>query len=67
MYYIIYPSGDKSKLKDMDIEYYELYEYAVASRKHFEGYDEAEQYAKELAGKHNKEYLSSREDAGYLD
>lgn len=68
-YHIIYPSGDKERLKIVEILAslsYELDEYSVASRKSFDNYYEAADYAKELADKHKKVFEhDDRND--YLD
>ena len=46
---------------------YEINEWALASRKEFTDKDIAVAYAKELARKHNIEYVIDVDDDGYLD
>jgi hypothetical protein len=68
LYYIIYPAGDKTKLSVVYIQHelnYEIKDYARASHKEFKYEDEAKDYAKELAIKHNLAYIS--DDDEYLD
>jgi hypothetical protein len=69
LYHIIYPRGDKSQLKVVEILAaldYELSEYSVASRKSFDNYYEAVDYAKSLAKENGLTFVSDdRQD--YLD
>ena len=71
MYYmIVYPSGDRSKLSVQQVRDYERNEWALASRELFdnteEGKKEAQEYAAELAKKHNLRYdYPGKQD--YLD
>jgi hypothetical protein len=67
-FFIIYPSGDKSKLGVIELSEhmkYELSDYAVASRKEFSENEEAIEYAKQLAKENNLQYEGDND--GYLD
>lgn len=67
-YFIIYPSGDRTKLSVTSLNQYMLYEksdYAVASRLEFDNSDEAVAYAKELAKEHALQYIGDEDN--YLD
>lgn len=69
-FYIIYPSGDKSKLSVVEIPdsmSYELSDYSVASRNDFRVEDEARVYARELAKKHHKLFVGDEDGEEYLD
>lgn len=73
-YFIVYPRGDKTKLSIISLGYnslYELDDYAVASRKDFLDIEDAVEYAKDLAKKHNLELNSSEREIqkaiNYLD
>lgn len=68
-YYIVYPSGDRSKLTVVELLEackYELSDYAVASRKEFTDKDEAVEYARKLATENDLIYYST-EGNDYLD
>lgn len=68
-FFIVFPSGDRSKLSVLELSdsmYYERHDYAMASRKEFRDEDEAREYARELANQHDKEYVGGDED-DYLD
>jgi hypothetical protein len=67
-YFIIFPSGDKSKLSLVRLTppmEYEINDYSVASRKDFHDKEEAIKYAKELAESHGLHYVG--DDDGFLD
>lgn len=67
-YFIIYPSGDRSKLSIVELDdcmRYELSDYAVASRKEFYENEEAVEYAKQLAKENDLQYEGDND--GYLD
>lgn len=69
-YFIIFPYGDRTKLcvlETTEAMKYEINEWALASRKEFTDKDIAVAYAKELARKHNIEYVIDVDDDGYLD
>jgi hypothetical protein len=72
-YIIIYPDGDSSLLEVIPIIDVEISNYSsiVVSRKQFpyteEGRQLAINYAKELATKHNKEYIGYIDEPKYLD
>lgn len=63
-YYVIYPGGDRSKLKVTNIFEEDLSDYALASRHFFDEETYALNYARELAKKHNKQFVG---DPDYLD
>jgi hypothetical protein len=68
---IVYPRGDKSALKVVEItpsESHEKGDYAIASRKEFLG-DEAAacEYARDLAKQNGLSYEGSNGDHDYLD
>ena len=68
-YYIVYPSGDKSKLTVVELSEtckYELNDYAIASRKEFITELEATEYARKLANKYALVYCGSSSN-DYLD
>ena len=65
-YYIIFPSGDKTRIRVKEIEYsHEVHDYALASRRDFDDVGDAVEYAKQLAKEHGKIY--DGDDEGYLD
>lgn len=69
-YRIIYPKGDRSKLKVVLMFDYEEHEWALASRRSFaqDEQDEACEYAAELAQKHGLQFLDERPGQhDYLD
>lgn len=56
-FYIIYPSGDRSKLDIVEIFTYNyLIDYDIAHEDPFYEREDAESKAEELAKKHGKEY-----------
>ncbi len=58
-YHIIFPRGDRSALKVLELSLsmsYELSDYAVASQKTFYDAEEAQDYAKGLARSHGLTY-----------
>lgn len=65
-FYIIYPKGDYSRIKVVNISENELTDYALASRRSFSDLDYAEEYASDLARKNQKTFISSDGNA-YLD
>jgi hypothetical protein len=74
MYYIIYPRGNKKKLMVIELTdglEYELSDYDVASKNSFYDIQEAIEYGKDLAKKHNLELSVQDRDIGkelnYLD
>jgi hypothetical protein len=70
-FHIVYPRGDKTKLKCVELSWscsHEINDYSVASQKTFYDIDDARVYARELAKKHGKEYVSDDNDKNdYLD
>ena len=67
-YYIIYPKGDRDKLYVIGLSnscYYELGDYAVASKESFYEKSEAIKYAKKLAKENSLLYVCG--DNEYLD
>lgn len=71
-YYIIYPCGDRSKLKVVEIcagLEYELNDYAVAYRDSFYDPMDAHRTAVRLAGLYGKEYIPDTDITGpdYLE
>lgn len=73
-YFIIYPRGDTTRLRVIELCYsslYELDDYSVASRREFTDPFEAHKYAKELAVKNNITYEVNADVVGksalYLD
>lgn len=67
-FFIIFPSGDRTKLKVTSLNtymYYEKDDYAVASRHEWNNEEEAITYAKELAEKNGLIYEGNSD--GYLD
>jgi hypothetical protein len=70
MFHIIYPGGDRTQLKVLELSpamAYELSEYAVASRHEFHDREAAVAYAKDLASKYNKVFVGSIPEDDYLD
>lgn len=68
-FYIIFARGDRNSLMILELTIgneFELENYIVASRRDFSSYDEAYEYAAELAKKHNKS-LESENKNTYLD
>lgn len=58
-YYIIYPSGDKTKLAVLDLGDYEMYElddWSLASRQSFTELELALEYGQKLAIEHGKKW-----------
>lgn len=69
-YYIVYPSGDRSRLVVIGLYAamtYEIADYARASREEFTEREEAESYAKELAEKHGLTFEPTGPEADLLD
>jgi hypothetical protein len=71
-FHIIFPSGDKTRLKVLELASamsYELDDYALASRQDFYDLESAETYAKELARKHGKVFVEdiNGRDQSFLD
>ena len=69
-YHIIFPGGDRTKLKVLELSdamLYELGDYTVASRNTFFIFDEASAYGKELAAKNGLEYVPHKDEDSYLD
>ena len=73
-FYIVFPSGDKTKLAVISLSdscSYELDDYCLASRRDFNEISDVIDYAKKLANKHNLELDSSEKDIkkelNYLD
>ena len=71
-YHIVFPGGDRSKLKVIELVAalsYELSEYAVASRQEFPDRGEAVKYARKLAEQHGLEFVPDRDEPEdyYLD
>lgn len=69
-FHIVYPCGNRSQLKVVEITWacsHELNDYSVASRQDFSSYKEAADYAKELAQKHGKEFIPDEDEPDYLD
>jgi len=67
-YFIIFPSGDRTKISVVEITNslrYELSDYAVASRREFLDKPSSITYAIGLAREHNLTYVG--DDEGYLD
>lgn len=67
IFFIIYPSGDRTKISISYLttyNYHEKSDYAVASRKDFYYEDEAITYAKKLASDNNLLYVY---EEGFLD
>ena len=59
-FHIIFPAGDETKVKVLELSSsmsHELFDYAVASRETFTDQGRAEEYAQNLAAKHNKQYV----------
>lgn len=64
-FYIIFPRGDRSKIKVKEIPTFEdVNDYSLASQKYFYEESEAIEYAKQLAKDNNIQFISS---SGYLD
>jgi hypothetical protein len=60
-YFLCYPKGDKTKIQVIDLSYacsYERDEWSNVNDMTFYTADEAISYARELASRHNKEYVS---------
>ena len=70
-FFIIYPGGDRSKLKPIELSEaleYELTDYAVASRHKFNDVKTASKYVRDLAVENGKEFIPLTEDGNdYLD
>lgn len=67
-WHIIYPGGDRKQIAVISLSdslYYELGDYALASRHEFESYELADAYATELSNKHSVSYAKDEHD--YLD
>ncbi len=67
-YFIIFPSGDKTKLMVTSLNsymYYEKNDYSLASRHEWKDEQEAIEYAKKLASENSLEYIGDED--GYLD
>lgn len=67
-YYIIFPGGDRSKLKVLEKPdgVHDLDDYTMASRQHFTMHSKACVYAKELAMKHSLTFINEA-PSGLLD
>lgn len=71
-YFIVYPTGDHTKLSVAELceaTRYEMNDYSVASRQEFNDFYDAVKYAKELAQKNGLTYEHSgnRDQPDYLD
>lgn len=69
-FFIIYPRGDKTKLKVLELSWAcadEISEFARASREQFWDRSEAVEHAKNLARSHGLEYESDDAEDCFLD
>lgn len=65
-FHIVYPNGDKDKLKVEEGVFTELF-HPPASRRGFPDYSAAARYARELAHVHNLEFQPDPNQVEYLD
>lgn len=67
-FHIIYPCGDRTRLKVAEFDSYEIDDYAIASRHTFECFDVASAHAQVLAKTHNLTYVRHElDEPDYLD
>lgn len=67
-FHIIYPCGDRTRLKVAEFDAYEIDDYAIASRHTFGYFGEASAHAQFLAKTHNLTYVRHElDEPDYLD
>lgn len=67
-FHIIYPSGDRSRIKVAEFDAYEINDYALASRHEFCDFGSASHHAQFLARTNNKIYVRHElDEPDYLD